>query len=177
MMDLQQLLEAVARDHGIEPLDIQVPTKDQHVKARYEFCYRAAKETKASIREVAKISHYKDPAGVSYAIARHADSIGRLERTFSEARDGFKSDSIDWRRLCKLAQDVLDKHKVTQAEASRMSDRPRRVWANVLSAKSVSADDLVAVLVFLELSVSDVLTPKAKAQQTISTAENALLVS
>lgn len=166
---LPDLLRDVARKHEIELVDVTNPTKEAHVRARYEFCWRAAKETKASIREVADAGGYKDAAGVSYAIARYADSINRPERTFSEARDGFKADTVDWRGLCRKCQRILDERKITQAEATRLSGRPRRVWANVLTAKSVSADDLLAIMVFLGLTNDDVVTEKAKERPSLFT--------
>lgn len=169
MEELKPLLDKVAKEHGIDAGHIQYPIKDSDVRARYEFCWRAATETKSSIRDVAKICNYRDAAGVSYAIARYAESIGRPERTFSEAREGFKTDTIEWRVLAKLAQDVLDKHRITKAEISRRSGRSRRVWANVLTGKSISADDLLAVLYFLGLNTSDILTKKAKARERLNT--------
>lgn len=68
---LKRLLAEVAGNHGLYVEELLSPTRKQPVvRARWEFCYRAAAETTASIVQIARAIGY-DHTSALHGLMRH----------------------------------------------------------------------------------------------------------
>lgn len=162
---LTVLLAQVAAAHGITSSHIREGSKRNSRQARYEFCYLAAVETDEPIRKVAEVAGYEDWTSVTYAVRQHAIRNGLAPRSFMDARKGVKPlRMIDWNALALLVELRMVNLELTQVAVAKRAGIGRRAVSWATQAKPISADDLVAILVGLNIGLEEIVTEPLRAQ-------------
>lgn len=161
--ELLNLLVRVAVEHDMQPAQIQRATREAHKQARYAFCYLAARDTSAGMKDIAKMAGYNEWSAVSYAIRQHCVIIGEPARSFLEVRQGVKVGTVDWIALRARVMERMDALKLNQVAASRRCGVPRRVIQRVLEGTPVNADAFVSVLLGFAIPPEDIITAPLRA--------------
>jgi hypothetical protein len=161
--ELRDLLYTVAGEHGVAPVELRMANTDKRRRARNDFCYRAARDTRSGMREIAAECGYKEWSGVSYAIRQHCILAGEAARSFLEVRKGVKVGTIDWPALRRCVLERMDARNLNQQAAARRCGVQRRVIQRALEGTPINADDLMSVLLGFGIAPEDIITAPLRA--------------